>query len=86
MYELRILEQAVSDLENIDRAIARRVITKINWLAENIEQINSLQLKGKLSDLHKLRVGDYRVIYEINNEAEIVIIHFIGHRREVYKK
>lgn len=86
MYKLRILDQAVSDLENLDRVVARRVVTKINWLAENIELINPLQLKGNLSDLYKLRVGDYRIIYEINKEEEIIIIHFIGHRREIYKK
>lgn len=62
MYDLRILEQAVIDLEKLDKTVARRVVTKINWLAENIKQINPLQLKGNLSDLYKLRVGDYRVI------------------------
>lgn len=86
MYKLRILEQAVRDLENLDRSVVRRIVTKINWLAENIEQINPLQLKENLSNLYKLRVGDYRVIYEIMHEEEISIIHFIGHRREVYKK
>lgn len=86
MYALHILEQAVSDLEKLDKTVARRVVAKINWLAENIEQINPLQLKGNLSDLYKLRVGDFRVIYEINRDEEIIIIHFIGHRREVYKK
>jgi len=54
MYKLRILEQAAEDIKNIDRAVAHRIVTKIRWLAENIEKITPAQLKGNLSDLCKL--------------------------------
>jgi len=43
-------------------------------------------LKENLSNLYKLRVGDYRIIYEILADEETIVIHFIGHRKEIYKK
>ena len=55
-------------------------------LAENIEQINPQALKGELAGLYKLREGDYRIIYEILHDEETIVIHSIGHRREIYEK
>jgi len=42
-------------------------------------------LKAELSGLSKLREGDYRIIYQIIPEEEVILIHFIGHRRDIYK-
>jgi len=42
-------------------------------------------LRGKLAGLTEIREGDYRILYEIIHAEKILIIHFIGHRREVYK-
>jgi mRNA interferase RelE/StbE len=36
--------------------------------------------------LFKLRVGDYRVVYELIHEEQVVMVHAIGHRREVYRR
>ncbi|WP_414624163.1 type II toxin-antitoxin system RelE family toxin [Calothrix sp. CCY 0018] len=38
----------------------------------------------KPADFYKLRVGDYRVLYRFSNEPNIIIIHQVGHRREIY--
>lgn len=86
MYQIRILENANDDLLKIDKQIVRRIAKKIRWLAKNIEVIKPETLTGDFSGLFKLRRGDYRVIYEINRQQEIIIIHFVGHRREIYKK
>jgi mRNA interferase RelE/StbE len=86
MYQIRLEEEAVRDLEKLDKAIARRIVRKISWLAENIENIQPKGLRADLSKLSKLREGDYRIIYEILKEEQIIIIYFIGHRSEVYKR
>lgn len=39
-----------------------------------------------LAGFYKLRVGDYRVIYEILHEEQMIVIHEVGHRREIYRK
>lgn len=86
MYQLRFIKDAVRDLGKLDKTIARRIAKKINWLAENAETIEPEGLRANLSGLSKLRQGDYRIIYEIIYLEKIVVIHFIGHRSEVYKK
>jgi mRNA interferase RelE/StbE len=53
---------AITDLEKLTQAVRLRVVKKINWLAENFDQINPQPLTADLLGLFKLRVGDYRVI------------------------
>ncbi|HEY0658439.1 MAG TPA: type II toxin-antitoxin system RelE/ParE family toxin [Pyrinomonadaceae bacterium] len=79
------MKAAVRDLENLDKSMAHRIARKIKWLAENAETIQPKGLQRNLAGLAEIREGDYRIIYEIIHAEEIVVIHFIGHRREVYK-
>jgi mRNA interferase RelE/StbE len=85
MYQLRILDSATRELAALDRQVAIRIARRVQWLAENIESINPLPLSGNLSDLYKFRIGDYRVIYEILRAEQTLVIHAVGHRREVYR-
>ena len=85
MYSLRILDAATRELAALDRQVAERIARRIRWLAENIESIKPLPLSGELSSFYKLRVGDYRVIYENLGPEQTLIIHGIGHRREIYR-
>jgi mRNA interferase RelE/StbE len=73
-------------LKQLDKTIARRIIDKINWLANNFDAIRPKQLTGDLRGLYKFREGDYRIIYEVLRIEKLIIIHFIGHRREVYRR
>lgn len=85
MYQIRILREASRSLENLDKSVARRIVRKISWLAENAETVQPKGLRKNLSGLSKLREGDYRIFYQVINEEKTVIIQFIGHRREIYK-
>lgn len=85
MYEVRFLDEAINNLAKIDKGFARRIIRKINWLNENIENIQPKGLSANLAGLSMLREGDYRIIYQIIHEEKLIIIHFIGHRSQVYK-
>ncbi|MBA3922573.1 MAG: type II toxin-antitoxin system RelE/ParE family toxin [Nostocaceae cyanobacterium] len=76
--------EALSDLKKLTQVVRERIITKISWLAENFDQITPQPLTADLSGFYKLRVGDYRVIYEFNQEERRIFIDRIGHRREVY--
>ena len=64
-YHIRILQGASRDLERLDKSIARRIVQRIYWLAANVETIRLERLAGDLAGFYKLRVGDYRVIYEV---------------------
>ncbi|CAN5461137.1 hypothetical protein BH10ACI1_BH10ACI1_23170 [soil metagenome] len=85
MYQVRFVKDAVRDLEKLDQAMARRIARKINWLAENAETIEPKGLRKNLAGLAKIREGDYRIIYEIINAEKVIVVHFVGHRSEVYK-
>lgn len=76
--------EAFADLERLTLAVRERVINKINWLAENFDQITPQSLTADLSGFFKLRVGNYRVIYEFDREERVIFIDRIRHRREVY--
>ncbi len=86
MYELRILESAARDLQKLDAQIARRILARLRWLAENFDNLRPEALAGNMAGLFKLRVGDYRVIYETLPEDRVIVVHLIGHRREVYRR
>ena len=81
MYRVHILDEATRQLAQLDKPIGRFVVRRINWLAENLDDIRPEALAGDLSGLYKLRAGDYRILYE-----SIIVIHEIGHRRGIYRK
>jgi mRNA interferase RelE/StbE len=83
-YLIEYEPEAIADLEKLTQTVRERVVKKINWLAENFDQINPQSLTADLAGLFKLRVGDYRVIYEFTREEEIIFIDRVRHRREVY--
>ena len=86
MYRIRILETATRELAQLDNSVGRRIVRRIRWLAANLAVIKPEPLTGDLAGLYKLRVGDYRVAYEIIRDEETMVIHLIGHRREIYRK
>ena len=85
MYSLRILGTAARELAGLDRPVAKRLVDRIAWLAENVEQIRPEALTGDLAGLFKFRVGSYRVLYQVLEREQTVIVHHIGHRRDVYR-
>ena len=77
---------AARQLERLNKQLARRILTKIEWLAQNAGQFPHEALHGPLKKSFKLRVGEYRVIYTLESEEETLTVQLIGHRREIYKR
>ncbi len=86
MYRIRIIQAATRDLERLDKPFARRITQRINWLAANLDDIRPESLTGDLAGFYKFRVGDYRIVYEIFYDENIIVIHQVGHRKEIYRK
>ena len=63
-----------------------QIVERVRWLAENVETARLETLTGELAGFHKLRVGDYRVIYLILHDEQTLVINAVGHRREIYRK
>jgi mRNA interferase RelE/StbE len=66
--------------------IAARIGQRIRWLAENLDRIEPKRLTGQLTGLYKLREGDYRIIYQVLRNENLIVIHCIGHRRDIYRQ
>jgi mRNA interferase RelE/StbE len=71
-------------LEELTSTIQERILRKIRWLSENFDDVIPQALSADLSGLFKLRVGDCRVIYSFDAVMQIMTIHKVGHRRDVY--
>ena len=83
-YTLNITDEAEDDLKRLDKTAAKRIVKRVKWLAANAGEIDHHALAGQWGGLFRLRVGDFRVIYDLNHTARSVTIVEIGHRREVY--
>lgn len=82
----KITKEAETDIDNLDKQIRDRVLEKLKWMADNFENMIPLPLGGKWRGFFKLRVGDWRIIYEINLSEKTVIIHQVNHRNKIYKR
>ena len=82
-YSLRYKESAASELERLPATITTRIIHAIDRLPHNPRPHGSVKLKGSL-DTYRIRVGQYRVIYTIDDPARTVRITRVRHRSDVY--
>ncbi|WP_448572589.1 type II toxin-antitoxin system RelE family toxin [Trichothermofontia sp.] len=71
-------------LDNLPNEVRQRVVDKILFLCENPRPSGVKKLKG-FDNEYRIRVGDYRIRYEIDDEAFLVIILNCRHRKDVYR-
>lgn len=84
-YSVLIKTSAAKELEAVEpRALRLRVVSRIQALAETPRPRGSQKLAGD-QERYRIRQGAYRVVYSVNDEARVVEIVKIGHRREVYR-
>ncbi len=82
-YSIRIKRSATKDLTQITHKDHKRIIYAINRLGEHPHM--GYLLKGDLRGLRRVRVGEYRIIYEVIDDELVVIVIRAAHRREVYR-
>lgn len=82
-YLVRIVPAAERQFHKLQPALQSRLKIKIFDLESEPRPYGCQKLQG--SDFFRIRVGDYRIIYSINDMNKIVMILDIGHRREVYR-
>jgi mRNA interferase RelE/StbE len=84
-YSVTIKKSAAKSLESLpNKAIRLKVTNAILGLSENPRPTNCKKLKGKLSELWRIRIGNFRVIYLIDDTIKIIDIMEIGDRKEIY--
>ena len=82
-YLVDILRSAQKQLDRINRQDQSRIISAIHALADNPRPQGCQKLSGRPA--WRIRVGSYRIIYEIHDDKLLVLVVTIGHRREVYR-
>ena len=82
-YSVDILRSAQKQLGRIDRQDQSRIISAIQGLADNPRPQGCQKLSGRPA--WRIRIGSYRVIYEIHDNQLLILIVALGHRREVYR-
>lgn len=83
-YKLLIKPSAAKELEALPRKDRSRIVARIEGLAGNPRPPGSEKLSGE--EKYRLRQGDYRILYTIQDADATVTIVKIGHRREVYRR
>jgi mRNA interferase RelE/StbE len=84
-YRLEFSDEGKLSFSSLDKAVAQKTLNKLKWLTQNIEAILPLPLKWKYEGLYKLRIGNWRVIYDIDCDQRMITVHKVGHRSEIYK-
>lgn len=83
-YELRVLPSVAKDLRGLPRAEVQRVLHRMEALRTNPRGPGCEKLSGQ-PELYRVRQGDWRIVYRIEDRVLVVEVVRVGHRREVYR-
>ena len=79
---------AAKELRKLGEMPARRIVEFLSTRIATLDDPRNLgeALKGKLGELWKYRIGDYRIIVDIRDDVLLILVVRVGHRREIYKR
>lgn len=83
MYEIEFVASAAKEFRSLEREIKHRVVAAIDELHKNPRPKGVCKLRGH-ERLYRIRVGAYRVVYEVDDRARLIRVTRIRHRREAY--
>ena len=81
-YRIEFKRSAAKALKKIPRSERRKIRDRIDSLAEDLPD----PVTTKMNPFHKVRVGDYRIVYEIQEGLLVILVLKIGHRKDVYRR
>jgi mRNA interferase RelE/StbE len=84
-YSVEFRPAVLKSLKRLPLRELRRIKKKIDDLAENLPDPRTTKMKGD-NPFHKIRSGDYRIIYEIHDDRLVILVVKIGHRKDVYQR
>lgn len=84
-YEIEWKHTAEKDLRNIDRQFIAKILEAVEALSTNPFPTNYRKLKDS-ENFYRIRIGDYRVIYQVNSHEQLITIYHVRHRKEAYRK
>ena len=85
-YQVVFTQKAAKDIRQLSRADIPRVVEKAEILGDDPRPSGSKKLSGVQTEFWRIRVGQYRIIYQIEEEIKVVNITRVGHRKSIYRK
>jgi mRNA interferase RelE/StbE len=83
-YTVEVAPAARRQIRKLDRELQRRILLALEGLQDDPRSTSAIKLHGS-DDLYRLRVGDYRIVYAIQDARLMVLVVKVGHRRDVYR-
>jgi len=83
-YNVHFKPSVEKDLRRLPKTMMARVLQVLEGLGSDPLRERAIKLSGA-ERLYRIRVGDYRIIYEVDSRAKEVLVHYIRHRREAYR-
>ena len=83
-YSVEFKKSAAKTLRKLPQSVKKRIIDKLSEIENSPPPSVETKLIGN-NPFHRIRVGDYRIIYEIQNDILVILVIKIGHRRDIYK-
>jgi len=83
-YSIEFRPAVLKSLKRFPKRDLVRIKKKIDELGRNLPEPNITKMKGN-NPFHKVRIGNYRILYEIHNDSLVILIVKVGHRKDVYK-
>jgi mRNA interferase RelE/StbE len=83
MYAVEFLPSAARELSKLEPAVRRRLARRIDRLTQD-PRAGAVKLRGA-EDVWRVRVGDYRIVYQVHDDRLLILVIRIGHRRDVYR-
>jgi mRNA interferase RelE/StbE len=84
-YRIEFKRSAAKALKKVPKRDRKRIRGKIDSLSDSLPDPGITKMKGD-NPFHRIRVGDYRIIYEIKDEILLILVLKIGHRKDIYRK
>ncbi len=83
-YRITYHPRVLQDLSGVDRSLAQRLLDKTKWIASNAGNLRHEPLDGALPGLSKYTVGDWCLVYSLDQADHVVCVHLIGPRADLY--
>ena len=78
-------EKSLAKVAKNNRVLLRKIDQVLLSLTDSPVPANSKQLVGEDPPLYRVRVGDYRILYQIEDEVLVILVVHVGHRKDVYR-
>ena len=83
-YTIELTSRALKDLSRLPRAVRVRIANRIDALADDSRPRGAIKL-ANADNLFRIRVGDYRIIYQVDDAVQVVTVARVKHRQDAYR-